>query len=205
MDRLPDESYDRKRNTTAEPCCSEASSHHQDSRYLGSGTCSCYGTLGSDLNAAANRTQSVENVWPEKVDYSLSTPTKAVIFGTNVQVDFKLIPLLKGLKFGKVTTELNEKQEMSIRTQRAPIKSRQTSRSIAKDEYRLPENAESEDIEGQEGYSFSRAISIPQSLRKCLQTVDALGIKVRHNLSFNVQMHNPDGHVSEVSVNIVNY
>lgn len=122
-----------------------------------------------------------------------------MIFGTNVHVEFKLIPLLKGLKFGKVVTELNEKQEISIRGPRAPIKSRQVVRSIAKDEYRLPDNVESEDIEGQDGYTFSRAIRIPQNLKQCLQTVDALGIKIRHNLSFNVQMHNPDGHVSEVS------
>ena len=149
--------------------------------------------------APANIVQSVDNVWPDKVDYSLSTPTKAVIFGTNVQVDFKLIPLLKGLKFGRITTELNEKQELSIRGPRAPIRSRQVTRSIVKDEWRIPDDTESEELEGLDGYTFSRAISIPQSLKKCLQTVDALGIKVRHNLSFNVQMHNPDGHVSEVS------
>ena len=133
------------------------------------------------------------------MDYSLSTPTKAVIFGTNIQVDFRLIPILKGLRFGKIVTELNEKQEVSIRGPRAPIKSRQITRSIVKDEFFLPNNVESQDIEGQDGYTFSRAIRIPQSLRKCLQTVDALGIKVRHNLNFNVQMHNPDGHISEVS------
>ena len=143
--------------------------------------------------------QSVENVWPDKVDYSLSTPTKAVIFGTNIQVDFRLIPLLKGLKFGKVTTELNEKLELSIKGPRAPIKSRQMTRSIAKDEFQLPEDAETEDVEGQDGFTFSRAVRIPQSLKKCVQTVEVLGIKVRHNLSFNVQMHNPDGHISEVS------
>lgn len=123
-----------------------------------------------------------------------------MIFGTNVKVDFRLIPLLKGMKFGKITTELNEKQELSIRGPRAPIKSRQISRSIARDEYRLPDDTESVDIEGQDGYVFSRTIQIPQSLKKCLQTVDALGIRVRHNLSFNVQIHNPDLHVSEVLI-----
>ena len=147
----------------------------------------------------ADTWQSVENIWPDKVDYSLSTPTKAVIFGTNVHVDFKLIPLLKGLRFGKIVTELNEKQEVSIKGPRAPIRSRVVTRSIAKDDYRLPEDVESENVEGQDGYTFSRSIRIPQSLTKCLQTVDALGIKIRHNISFNVQMHNPDGHVSEVS------
>ena len=122
-----------------------------------------------------------------------------MIFGTNVQVDFRLIPLLKGLRFGKIVTELNEKQEVSIKGPRAPIRSRAVTRSIAKDDFRLPDDVESEDVEGQDGYTFSRSIRIPQSLTKCLQTVDALGIKIRHNISFNVQMHNPDGHVSEVS------
>lgn len=141
---------------------------------------------------------SVENVWPAKVNYSLSTPTKAVIFGTTVQVDFKLIPLLKGLKIGKITTELNERQEMTIKGPRTPRKCRAITRLIAKDEHRLPENIEAENIGGQEGYVFSRTLAIPQSLKKCLQSVDALGIKIRHNLNFNVQMHNPDGHVSEL-------
>lgn len=140
-------------------------------------------------------------MWPAKVNYSLSTPTKAVIFGTTVQVDFKLIPLLKGLKIGKITTELNERQEMTIKGPRTSRKCREITRLIAKDEHRLPENIEAENIGGQEGYVFSRTLAIPQSLKKCLQSVDALGIKIRHNLNFNVQMHNPDGHVSEVSSN----
>ena len=109
-----------------------------------------------------------------------------------------MIPLLKGLKFGKIVTELNEKQELSIRGHRIPIKNHQMSRSIAKDEFRLPEDAESQDIEGRDGFTFSRAIPIPRTLKSCVQTVDALGVKVRHTLNFNVQMHNPDGHVSEV-------
>ena len=140
-------------------------------------------------------------MWPDKVDYSLSTATKAVIFGTTVQVDFRLIPLLKGLRFGKITTELNERQEMTIKGPRTPRRSRQITRLIAKDEHHFPEDAEAEDIGGQEGYVLSRTLAIPQNLRKCLQSVDALGIKIRHSLNFNVQMHNPDGHVSEVSAN----
>ena len=138
-------------------------------------------------------------MWPEKVDYCLSTPTKAVIFGTSVQVDFKLIPLLKGLRIGKITTELNEKQHIRIRGTRNPSRSRQITRLVVRDEHRLPSDVETEDIEGQEGYVFSRSLRLPQSLKHCVQTVEALGIKIRHYLSFNIQMHNPDGHVSEVS------
>ena len=140
-------------------------------------------------------------MWPAKVDYSFSTPTKAVMFGTAVQLDFKLIPLLKGLKIGKITTTLNERLEMSVKGPRTPTKRRETTRIVAKDEHCLAENFEAEDIGGQEGYVFSRSLPIPQSLRKCLQSAEAFGIRTRHHLHFNVQMHNPDGHVSEVSTN----
>ena len=124
---------------------------------------------------------------------------KAVIFGSFISVDFKLVPLLKGLQIGKIFSELVEKQEFTIKTPKTATKSRQMTRSIHKDEYRLPSNLETEDIDGQEGFSFSRQVPVPQNLRKCVQTIDCLGIKVRHSLTFNVQLHNPDGHVSEVS------
>lgn len=68
-------------------------------------------------------------------------------------------------------------------------------REIAKDEM---DSVEMEDIEGQEGYAFSRNIAIPQSLKKCVQSVEALGIKVRHSLCLTVRLRNPDGHFSEV-------
>ena len=123
---------------------------------------------------------------------------KAVIFGSNICVNFKLIPLLKGLRVGKVVTELMEKQELIMRGPKILTRSRQIHRSVYKDEYTLPEDAEAEEIEGQEGFQFARSIPVPQSLRKCVQTMDGLGIKIRHTLSFNVQLHNPDGHVSEV-------
>ena len=54
---------------------------------------------------------SVENVWTNKIEYSISTPTKAIIFGTSLQIDFRLVPLLKGLKMGKVLTQVKEEQE----------------------------------------------------------------------------------------------
>ena len=140
----------------------------------------------------------MENLWPDKVIYSLSTPRKAVIFGTSVQLDFKLIPLIKGLKFGMITTELLERQEFTLQGG-APRRSRTVSRSIAKDVYTLPEDAETVDVNGQEGFVFSRQLPLPRSLRECMQTVTVKGIKIRHCLTFNVQLLNRDGHYSEVS------
>jgi hypothetical protein len=39
---------------------------------------------------------------------------------------------------------------------------------------------------------------LPKTLSKCLQDVDVHGIKIRHKVKFNIALHNPDGHISEV-------
>ena len=125
---------------------------------------------------------------------------KAVVFGGSVTIDFKLIPLLKGLRIGKIWTELIEKQEFILRAPKVIPRRHENSRLIHRDTHTLPDDVEAEDIEGQEGFLFSRQLPVPQTLRKCVQTVDCLGIKIRHSLTFNIQLHNPDGHVSEVSL-----
>lgn len=68
------------------------------------------------------------------------------------------------------------------------------------DEYELDEENNLEIIDEEaEGYRVSRDLHLPKSLTKCLQDADTKGIKIRHKLKFRVQLHNPDGHVSEVS------
>ena len=106
---------------------------------------------------------------------------------------------------GRITTELLQRQSLTIHNPRNFNRHHSHSHAISTDDYHLPENAETEDIEGQEGYVFSRFIPLPQSLRKCVQTFDALDIKMRHHLAFNVQLHNPDGHVSELHANLPVY
>lgn len=141
----------------------------------------------------------MENVWPDKIQYAISVPNKGVIFGTPVTVDFTLVPLLKGLKIGKISTELIEMQEITPYlnggTRFGQYKG---TRVVAEDEWQIPVDTEVEDIGGQEGWIFQRAIAIPKSLGQCIQTVDAFGLRVRHRLRFNIQLHNPDDHTSEV-------
>lgn len=148
----------------------------------------------------ADEVECVENIWPGKIDYSLSTPTKGVIFGTAVRVDFRLIPLLKGLKIGNIAVELTELQEMVMGGPKQPKRSSKKSRVVAKETWALPDDVETEEVDGQEGYFLHRSITIPKSLRDCVQTVETMGIKIRHSLDFNIQLHNPDSHVSEVRI-----
>lgn len=144
---------------------------------------------------------SVENVWPNKIEYSISTPTKAVIFGTSIQVDFKLIPLLKGLRIGQIVSQLIESHDLTLNPE-DPDSIRNTyksTRTILSDEHELDPEGSLEIIdEAAEGYQFTRHLELPKTLTRCLQDTDTKGIKVRHKMKFRVQLLNPDGHISEL-------
>lgn len=144
--------------------------------------------------------QSVDNIWPNKIEYSISTPTKAVVFGTSIQVDFKLIPLLKGLRIGQITSQLMESHDLTLNPE-DPDSIRNTykiTRTIITDEHELEDDTLEIIDEAAEGYQFTRYLDMPQTLTRCLQDTDTKGIKIRHKMKFRIQLHNPDGHISEV-------
>ncbi|CBF74562.1 hypothetical protein AN4170.2 [Aspergillus nidulans FGSC A4] len=144
---------------------------------------------------------SVENIWPNKIEYSISTPTKAVIFGTSIRVDFKLIPLLKGLGIGQIISQLIETHDLTLNPEDpdAIRNTYKTTRTIINDEHTIDEENSLEIIdEAAEGFQFSRTLDLPKTLTRCLQDTDTRGIKVRHKLKFRVQLLNPDGHISEL-------
>ncbi|KAI5294029.1 hypothetical protein KEM52_004831 [Ascosphaera acerosa] len=189
---------------------------------------------------------SVENVWPDKIEYAISTPSKAVIFGTSVKVDFRLLPLLKGLKIGTITSQLVETHELTLNPEDSEIyrSTHKFTRVIAEDTHSLgghhhhqthrnghhhhhlsritsgrsrrrssgeastqssPSSTDEEADPMQQylsedtpGYCFSRTLQLPKTLSRCLQDCDTRGIKIKHKLKFRVQLHNPDGHTSEL-------
>ena len=143
----------------------------------------------------------MESVWPNKIAYNISTLSKASIFGTNVQLDFKIIPLLKGLKIGKIECFLFERQDFEVEQEALSDKYYQVSRVVAEDVWELDEAVETEDIDGQDGYVFSRCLQLPKNLKDCVQSIDTHGIKVKHQIKFVVGLLNPPhpgGHKSEV-------
>ncbi|KAJ9613956.1 hypothetical protein H2200_002092 [Cladophialophora chaetospira] len=150
---------------------------------------------------------SVENIWPNKIEYSISIPNKAVAFGSFVQVDFKLISLLKGLVIGNVSTQVKEEQEFVVDPEWGVSALNngvtKTDRVIATDLYRVDAEQDEQVIdEVAEGYQFSRYLELPKSLNQCLQDCNVKGVKIRHKVKFNVQLHNPDGHISELRANL---
>ncbi|OAX77378.1 hypothetical protein ACJ72_08326 [Emergomyces africanus] len=148
---------------------------------------------------------SVENIWPNKIEYSISTPSKAFIFGTSVQVDFRLLPLLKGLNIGTISTQLVENHDFVLNPDDAEAAqlSHKWTKVILNDSCTLDQLEKSQSLHGgTEGYEFSRVLDLPKSLSKCLQDTDTRGIKVKHKLKFRIQLHNPDRHISELRASL---
>lgn len=147
------------------------------------------------LGNLADRLQSVEDVWPEKLEYSMSIANKGVVFGSPIRVDFKLVPLVKGLSIGSISSYLVEFRHLqSARC----YKKNQTHRVIAQDEWTLSDGLETVDIDGRDGHRFHRWIQVPKSLTGCLQTVSTRGIEAKHIIIFVLRLRNPDGHQSKV-------
>lgn len=118
-------------------------------------------------------------------------------------MDFKLIPLLKGLRIGVISSHLMESHEVALNPHLSFAPGRNTfkiTRTIAEDQTELQDEENLEIIdEAAEGHQFTRYLDLPKSLTRCMQDTDTRGIKIRHKLKFRIQLLNPDGHVSEVS------
>ncbi|KAL8908560.1 MAG: hypothetical protein Q9171_005395 [Xanthocarpia ochracea] len=140
----------------------------------------------------------VDNTWLDKIDYTISSPTKGVIFGTMVEVNFRITPLLKGLKIGEVHTSLVETQCIWIDPKNQERKKGTITRLVAEDNFDFPQDQQTELIDGHDAWLFSRRLALPKSLRQCLQNVNTMGIRTRHNLNLVVKLINPDEHVSQL-------
>ena len=146
---------------------------------------------------------TVENVWPNKIEYQLEIPQKAIIFGTSIDVSMRFTSLLKGLEIGPVKCILIETQEFTLAG--ATVNTERYwkySRDIDTWTFKINNEEHYHDMlgeTGQDGWAIKEKMPLPKKLSKCMQDVDIMGIKIRHKVKFNIALHNPDGHVSEVS------
>ncbi|KAK4166501.1 hypothetical protein QBC43DRAFT_206163 [Cladorrhinum sp. PSN259] len=145
---------------------------------------------------------SVENIWPNKIEYSIMVPQKAVVFGSSIPLETRFTPLLKGLEIGDISVKLIEVHEIILHsTNGHSVREHKKEREI--DSWKIPVNRDEhwqdmiEDT-GQEGWVVNTTLNLPIKLNKCLQDVNAKGIKVRHKLKLVVALKNPDGHISEL-------
>ncbi|KAI0100288.1 arrestin [Nemania sp. FL0031] len=148
-----------------------------------------------------NHAMSVENVWPNKIEYSVVIPQKAVVFGSSVPLEMRFTPLLKGLEMGNITVKMFETQELTVHGQGHPMRTHKLDRDVATWHLEVTREKHWHDIieeTGQEGWVVNQELPLPKRLNRCIQDCSVQGIKIRHKLKLTVALNNPDGHVSEL-------
>lgn len=154
--------------------------------------------------------QTNDDIWANKIAYRIVVPQKNYIVGTPVTAQFSLVPLKKGLRIGKVKMELIEHQMLGAVTPgNSSMMERVRDVPVCNSEQEMPENCQvvvTPEIESlgaehvfDEAYRFQTQLELPRSLKLCRQSVETEFIKLVHKLKIYVNLHNPEGHVSQVS------
>ncbi|KAG5929925.1 hypothetical protein E4U42_003986 [Claviceps africana] len=145
---------------------------------------------------------SVENTWPNKVDYSIIIPQKAVVFGGTINMEMRFTPLLKGLEIGDITVKMIEVRDCWTQGATAlSFREYRTEREVATWRFEVSREEHWQDMiedTGQEGWALVKPLPLPKRLRQCIQDLNHHGIKVRHRIKLTVALKNPDGHISEL-------
>ena len=136
----------------------------------------------------------MENAWPDRLAYTVSTASKAVVLGSPIHFEMKLIPLHKGMKIGKISVRVVELLDLSL-----TAKACHYPRDVVTTEIDVNEATEIVNEDGQEGWTVRGSLPLPTSLVQCMQDVDIMGIKIEHRVRFIIHLMNPDGHTSVVS------
>jgi hypothetical protein len=148
--------------------------------------------------------QSNEDTWTNKIKYHIYIPSRYYIFGTSIPVEFTLLPLRKGIQIGKIKMEILER--VGLETSKLNDQSVATTlpdRVVSSIEQPVPANslgALTEESSGlaDESYHFKLTLPLTRSLNSFRQSVNTDHVKIYHNLKIYVNIHNPDGHVSQL-------
>ncbi|KXL43962.1 hypothetical protein M433DRAFT_68880, partial [Acidomyces richmondensis BFW] len=166
-------------------------------------------TLGQD-SMEMTRSRVNADIWANKISYSISIPSDAVVFGTSITADVELSPIKKGLRLGKIELRLIETTIKRIQASEVPdvrVDRTKTEESeVAKADMDFPEHSrityDDETVDNptlaDEMYKFKATLPLPKSLNVCRQDVDSHQINITHRFKLMVNIHNPEGHTSQL-------
>jgi hypothetical protein len=166
-------------------------------------------TLGQD-SMEMTRSRVNADIWANKIAYSISIPTDAIVFGTSITADVELSPIKKGLQLGKVELKLQETVVKRIQISELPDargdRAKSEESEVASIDMEFPEHSrvmyDDETIDNptmaDEMYKFKATLPLPKSLNECRQDVDSHQINVTHRFKLMVNIHNPEGHISQL-------
>ncbi|EYE94745.1 arrestin C-terminal domain-containing protein [Aspergillus ruber CBS 135680] len=135
--------------------------------------------------------------WPKKTIYNVGIPNRAVSVGSSTRIDFRSIPLLKGLKLETIETHLIETHFV------AKPSPATRSREVLIDEYEPPgwdklDIVPFDDEHTHYLYHFSQTLCLPKSTKDCLQSTATTNLQVEHKIAVLTTLLNPDGHISSI-------
>ena len=126
--------------------------------------------------------------------------------GTAITADFVLVPLRKGVEIGVIKMEVVEYMVLSsdyvgrsISHSREHVVASMESEMPSNSAHVVPEGVEEADQLFDESHRFQMTLDLPKSLKQCRQSVDTDHVKIIHKLRLYVNLHNPEGHTSQVS------
>ncbi|QIX01437.1 hypothetical protein AMS68_006954 [Peltaster fructicola] len=167
-------------------------------------------TLGQE-SAEMARSRINADIWANKLSYSISIPSDAVVFGTSITADVELSPIKKGIQLGRVEMKLMETvikriSDVPTNAENRNDKAKSEEAEVARVQMDFPEQAKvvyegetAEDpVMADEMYKFQATLPLPTSLHKCRQDVDSHQINITHRFKLMVNIHNPEGHVSQL-------
>ncbi|CAR29114.1 ZYRO0G00924p [Zygosaccharomyces rouxii] len=163
-------------------------------------------TLSTDA-VELSETMAVDNTWPNKVDYSISVPAKAIAIGSLTPIHIEVVPLMKGLRLGPIKVTMIENSQYCGSFGNVATQERTVCKTKLKDPLghvnRGPRDPEEEELTFQDRWQVDTFLQVPTSLSRCTQDCTLLNsIKVRHKLKFVISLINSDGHVSELRASL---
>ncbi|KAM0354775.1 hypothetical protein ACHAPU_000594 [Fusarium lateritium] len=147
----------------------------------------------------------IEQTWVNKVDYSVSIPTKAAVFGGTVALEMRFSPLVKGIQLGRLGITLMEFYEFNMHSRHyIYTREHKGQRQVSSWDIDISEQDWQDNIEeiNQEGWVMKKTLQLPRKLGECVQDIDAQGIRIYHKLKVHIPIRNQDGHMSHLDMGI---
>ncbi|KAK8197847.1 hypothetical protein IWZ00DRAFT_148121 [Phyllosticta capitalensis] len=181
---------------------------------------------GPELNFLPQ--QIHQDVWAEKLSYTVSLQDPYAYIGNGIPIDFRLTPLQRGLQIGKIRLDLVEEVLLIIYKDGEPWRNHSSKKSVLTTTTRAEPNvvekrrsASIHDVNGEdeeysesddelstdapvvledEALSFRVELPVPKEPFIAVQDIDSERIKARHLLYITVELINADKHSSEMTM-----
>ncbi|KAH7230740.1 hypothetical protein B0J15DRAFT_506257 [Fusarium solani] len=148
----------------------------------------------------------IERTWLNKIDYFVNLSTGVVMHGGSVILEMRLSPVIKGLSLEHFSVMLMEFREFHFQNRTLfPLRDHRTERTISTWNFQVLTDHNRQDMlegTGQQVWSITQKLDIPNRLSDCIPDMDVHGIRVQHKVRVVIPLRNADGHISELAVGL---